>query len=122
MTEQEFLENRHPFYLSGEELDICFPTGNDRKNTHDYLAKKYGYSWIFSIRGYWWPNSHVALYQGDYETPNMTVYVCQYLFNHFKDINYIGLGCNKGKPGEVWTNKIYILRSGELMKNDIRSI
>ena len=119
MTEEEFLEKRVPFWLEGDNLNVTIPSNIDKKDVHSHLCKKYGYEWIHALRGYWWPESHVMIYTGDYETPNMTVLVIQYLFNYFKDIKYVGVGCNKGKPGELWTPKIIIPRDISLIKDDM---
>lgn len=116
MTEKEFLEKRIPIWLEGDDLHIATPSSADRKDMHVFLSKKYGFSWLWSIRGYYWPGLCVQLYQGDYETPNCTTMVANYLFNYFPDIKYIGFGCNKGKIGELWTPKITIIRNLDLMK------
>lgn len=122
MTEEEFLQKRMPFWLENDNLEITFPTGTDRKEIHSHLAKKYHYNWLHIIRGYYWPESHVQLYHGDYETPNCTTYVALYLFNYFPDIKYIGFGCIKGNPGEIWKPKICITRNIDLLKDEIRGI
>ena len=122
MTEQEFLEKRVPFWIQGDDLEITFATGSDRNEIHSHLSKKYHYNWLFIIRGYYWPGSHVSLYIGDYECPNCTLLVSSYIFSYFPDINYIGFGCNKGKPGEIWENKIIVARDMNCLKDDIRSI
>lgn len=120
MTEQEFLEKRIPIWLEGEDLHISRPTANaDKNDMHAFLAKKYGYSWLFAIRGYYWPGSHVQLYIGQYECPNCTTLVTQYIFNYFKDINYIGFGCYEGVPGEIWKPKIIVARNIECLKDDL---
>ena len=111
MTEQEFLKTRIPIWLEGSELHISRPTGTDVNDFHAYLSKKYGYDWIFTIRGYYWPKSHVTLYIGDYEMPNCTIMVASYIFNYFPDIKYIGFGCNKGEIGEIWEPKICVYRN-----------
>ena len=122
MTEQEFLEKRIPIWLEGDDLHVSTPSKNDGNDMHAFLSKKYGYSWIFAIRGYYWPGSHVMLYIGDYECPNCTTLVVPYLFNYFSDIKYIGFGCNKGKVGEIWPPKIIMIRNMDYLKDDIRSI
>lgn len=110
MTEQEFLKYRTPIWLQGQDLHISRPTGTDVNDFHAYLSKKYGYDWMFAIRGYYWPKSHVTLYIGDYETPNCTIMIAPYLFNYFPDIKYIGFGCNKGEIGEIWKPKICVYK------------
>lgn len=109
MTEQEFLEKRIPFWLEGENLNITIPSNMDKTDVHSHLCKKYGYGWLYCIRGYYMPGSHVQLYIGNYETPNVTTLVASYIFNYFTDIKYIGLGCHIGNPGEIWKPKLVIL-------------
>ena len=120
MTEQEFLEKRIPIWLEGEDLHISRPTSNiDKNDMHAFLAKKYGYSWLFAIRGYYWPDSHLVLYIGDYECPNCTTLVTPYLFNYFPDIKWIGFGCNKGKIGEIWKPKILVVKDISCIKQEL---
>ena len=122
MTEKEFLEKRIPIWLEGEDLHISRPSTSDGNDMHAFLSKKYGYSWLFCIRGYYQPGSHVSLYIGDYECPNCTLLVSSYIFNYFPDIKYIGLGCDKGKVGEIWSPKIIVVRNMDCVKDDIRSL
>ena len=121
MTEKEFLEKRTPIWLEGEDLHISTPSKSDQGDMHAFLSKKYGYNWLFAIRGYYWPGSHVMLYLGDYECPNCTLLVTSYIFGYFQDIKYIGFGCNKGKPGEIWPAKIIVARDMSCLNNDILS-
>ena len=122
MTEKEFLEKRIPIWLEGDDLHISRPSTTDGNDMHSFLSKKYGYSWMFAIRGYYLPGSHIQLYIGDYECPNCTTLVAPYIFEYFKDIKYIGFGCNKGKIGEIWPPKIIMIRDINYLKDDIRSI
>lgn len=121
MTEKEFLEKRTPIWLEGDDLHISTPSSSDRNDMHHFLSKKYGYNWLYAIRGYYWPGSHVMLYSFDYETPNCTTMVAAYLFNYFPDIKYVGFGCDKGKVGELWHPKICIIRDVNYIKDDILS-
>ena len=118
MTEKEFLEKRTPIWLEGEDLHVSRPSTTDGNDMHAFLSKKYGYSWMFAIRGYYWPGSHICLYIGDYECPNCTTLVAPYLFNYFLDIKWIGFGCNKGKVGEIWQPKILILRDASCANSE----
>ncbi len=119
MTEKEFLEKRTPIWLEGDDLHISTPSASDRNNMHAFLSKKYGYNWMFCIRGYYWPGSHVMLYMGDYETPNCTTLVTPYIFQYFTDIKYIGFGCDKGEIGDIWKPKICIIRDINMLKDDL---
>ena len=119
MTEKEFLEKRTPIWLEGEDLHVSRPSTTDGNDMHAFLSKKYGYSWMFAIRGYYWPGSHLCLYIGDYECPNCTTLVAPYLFNYFSDIKWIGFGCNKGKLGEIWQPKILVLKDVSCMNSDL---
>jgi hypothetical protein len=116
MTEKEFLEKRTPIWLEGEDLHISTPSSSDKNDFHAFLSKKYGYNWMFCLRGYYWPGSHCCIYIGDYECPNCTTLVAPYLFNYFPDIKWIGFGLNKGKIGEVWKPKITIVRDISFIK------
>ena len=119
MTEQEFLTKREPFWFVDDDLKINRPIASDKTKLHIVLTQKYGYNWLLAVRGYWWPNSHVMLYTGDYETPNLTLLVAQYVFSYFPDAKWIGLGCIKGKPGEIWEPKVIIPRDKNLLKDDL---
>lgn len=122
MTEKEFLEKRTPFWLEGESLLIRVPNNSDKNDIHAHLCKKFGYSWVFAIRGYYWPGSHVQIYTGNYQMPNITIYVLSYLFEFFKDIKYIGIGCIIGEPGEIWTPQIVVTKNNlESLKDDLSS-
>lgn len=122
MSEKEFLEKRIPIWLEGEDLHISTPGTTDRNNMHAFLSKKYGYSWMWAIRGYYWPKSHVQLYIGDYETPNCTTLVASYIFSYFPDISYIGFGCDKGKVGEIWPAKVIVIRNMDCLNNDLLNL
>lgn len=122
MTELEFLEKRVPFWIEGEDLKIMFPTNMDKMQIHSKLANKYNFNWLFIIRGYYWPGSHVMLYQGDYETPNCSTLLSQYLFNYFKDINWVGFGCIKGEIGKIWQPRIIIPKDFDMLKENYNDI
>ena len=122
MTKEEFLEKRVPIWLEGDDLHVSTPSKNDSNDMHAFLSKKYGYSWMFAIRGYYWPGSHVMLYIGDYECPNCTTLVVPYLFNYFSDIKYIGFGCNKGEVGEIWDSKITVVRDKTCLNPNILNL
>lgn len=121
MTEKEktFLETREPFWLEDSDLRITMPASSDKHDIHSHLSKKYGYNWIFCIRGYWIPGKYIMLYTGNYSIPNVTVYVLQYLFNYFDDIKWIGLGCIIGEVGEVWSPQLVVPRAPYMMKKEL---
>lgn len=122
MTEKEFLEKRMPFWLVDDDLKILFPTNADKIDMHAKLSRKYNFNWLYCIRGYYWPGSHVQIYQGDYDAPNCTLLVAQYLLQYFPDANYIGFGCNKGKIGEIWEPKYIVPRNIGMLKDEVLNI
>lgn len=119
MTEKEFLKKRTPFWFEDDDLKIIIPSNMDKMDVHCRLSRKYNYNWMHVIRGYYWPGSHVMLYKGEYETPNVTVMVCQYLFNYFSDISWIGLGCHIGEKGEIWEPKVTVVRNKNMIKDEV---
>lgn len=119
MSEKEFLEKRIPIWLEGDDLHVSRPSSSDGNDMHAFLAKKYGYNWLFALRGYYWPGSHCCIYIGDYESPNCTTLVAPYLFSYFQDIKWIGFGLNKGKPGEIWKPKILIVKDASCINSEL---
>ena len=110
--EQEFLEGRIPFYLD-DNSSIVVPTAGYRTLKHVELCDKYHYSWHSNVRGYVKPDEYAMMYIADYEIPNVTAWLIQYVFNKFPDIKWIGLGCNKGKIGEYWRPRMVVVRDNE---------
>ena len=119
-SQQSLGEVTDEIMISDEaQEEMNYIGGTDGNDMHAFLSKKYGYNWMFAIRGYYWPKSHVMLYIGDYECPNCTTLVSSYLFSYFPDIKYVGFGCNKGNPGEIWEPKIIVIRSMNYLKDDL---
>lgn len=113
MTTEEFLTKRKPFYLDVESILIKFPDARHSNMTHAEWFADYGMPWLYAIRGYYWKDDtdeYVMLYQNDYQLPNISVEVVSYLFAHFLNIKWIGLGCYKGTPGEIWKPKFKVYR------------
>ena len=46
----------------------------------------------------------------DYEIPNVVTALFTYLFEYFPTVKWIGLGCHKGKVGEIWKPKLVITK------------
>ena len=110
--EKEFLNSRIPFFLD-DNSTIVIPVANCRSEKHVDLADKYHYSWHSNVRGYVKPDEFAMMYIADYEIPNVTAWLLQYVFNKFPDIKWIGLGCNKGKIGEYWRPRMVVVRDCE---------
>ena len=111
-AEKEFLCSRIPFFLD-ENSNVVIPTTNYQNNRHLDIMDKYNYNWHSNVRGYIDPDNFVMMYIADYEIPNVTAWLIQYIFNKFPNIKWIGLGCIKGKPGEYWRPRMVIVRDNE---------
>ena len=108
MEIKEFLEKRIPVYINPDTGLIEVVNSSSIKN-EDFAKIFYNLKiyWLNTIRGYLL-DDHIILYINDYEIPNIAAGALVYIFNYFPNIKWIGLGCNKGKPGEVWPPKLLI--------------
>lgn len=106
MTVTEFHKKRKMFYINElGKLEI-----NHRNESHIEWFNSKNFSRIpyeTTIRGYFIDN-YMTIYVGDFETPDLNIKFLQYLFEKFPKVEWIGLGCNKGKVGEIWTPKLKI--------------
>ena len=122
MTIEEFHNSRKPFYIDPDTLDVKFPTQKHMATSHAVWFTELGYPYVHTVRGYYkegkeeGEESYVMLYWNDFEVPNIVIQSFPYLFEYFPKIKWIGLGCHKGKPGEVWPPKF------KIYKNDAGSI
>ena len=105
-----FLELRTPVYLDPEKVIIRPITGKFSNSSWEEIFYQMGYGWIGITRGYIY-NGHMILYVNDFEIPNVNVCLLSYIFTYFPDIEWIGLGCNKGKPGDFWEPKLKVFRA-----------
>ena len=109
MKIQEFLDKRTPVWLHPETILMHIVSNTDRNSTFQEIFMKLHIPWLFTTRGYIYEN-HMILYINDYEIPNINVSLLNYIFAYFPDIEWIGLGCNKGNPGEFWEPKLKVYR------------
>ena len=121
MTEQDFLVKRKQFYIDSDSLMFKFPNSKNMNVTHAEWFQDFSIPWGFSIRGYIWETENkeeyfMVLYWNNYEIPNITCNVFTYIFNHFPGLQWIGLGCNIGKAGEIWEPQI------KVYFNDFRTV
>lgn len=113
MTVDEFNTKRKPFYIDLDTLLVRFPDGKHSNMSHAEWFADYGIPWAHMVRGYYMKTEEdefVVIYWNDFEIPNVTAALFPYLFEHFVNIKWIGLGCNKGKLGEVWRPKLKVFR------------
>lgn len=110
--EAEFLEGRIPFFID-DNTKIVIPSRTYQDLKHIDIADKYNYNWHTNVRGYVKPDEFAMMYIADYEIPNVTAWLLQYVFSKFPDIKWIGLGCNKREIGEYWRPRMVILRDNE---------
>ena len=113
MTEEEFLIKRKPFYIDSDTVLVKFPTSRHANVSHAQWFTETGYPYCHTIRGYLMEgveHPFIMLYWNDYEVPNISTPAFSYLFEFFPQIEFIGLGCHKGKPGEIWKPKMAVVR------------
>lgn len=113
MTEEEFHASRKPFYIDSETLDVKFPSQKYMRTSHAVWFTELGYPYVHTVRGYYVENEQdcfVMIYWNDFEIPNINMQAIPYLFEYFPKCKWIGLGCNKGPIGEMWTPKLKITR------------
>lgn len=111
---EDFHEKRLPFYIDSQSLLIKFPTKTTHINgSHAKWFSEIDYPYLHTIRGYLMEGSdpHIMIYWNDFEIPNVDMPILTYLFEYFPNINWIGIGCNKGKIGEEWSPKLKIVKA-----------
>ena len=113
MTVQEFHEIRKPFYIDDNTLLVKFAPGKFLNASHAEWFTEYSIPWYNMIRGYLMETEnhqedYIMLYQNNFNIPNITVQVVSYLFSHFPYVKWIGLGCYKGEPGEIWRPQMQV--------------
>lgn len=112
-TVEAFHSARKPFYIDAETLLIKFPTSRHINCSHAQWFTEIGMPFVHCVRGYYKKTEDeefIMIYWNDFEIPNINASLIPYLFEYFPNIDYVGLGCDKGKPGEVWKPKFKIVR------------
>lgn len=112
----EFHELRKPFYLDPDTLIVKFPAQKHMNCSHAEWFTDLGYPYMHTIRGYYWKGKDeefIMLYNNNYSIPNLSINVFTYLFEYFPTIQWIGVGCYKGKLGEIWKPQIKVY-NGEI--------
>lgn len=107
---QNFLNERIPVWLHPETVLLHIVSSQERNMTFQEIFMKLHIPWLFTTRGYIRDN-HMILYINDYEIPNVNVSLLNYIFAYFPEIEWIGLGCNKGEEGEFWPPKLKVYRA-----------
>lgn len=97
------------FYLN-EKLLVRFPTSKHYGTSHAKWFSDEGITFLHTIRGYLIEDEYIMIYSNDFEIPDMNVKIISYLFEFFPTIKWIGLGCEKGKIGEVWQPKLKVTK------------
>lgn len=111
MTVEEFLQKRTPIYIN-PQTGILTVVNSASIRDLDFARIFFDLKihWLNATRGYVM-DKHAILYVNDYEIPAFAIDCIVYIFNYLPDIEWIGLGCNKGKPGEIWKPKLVIRRN-----------
>jgi hypothetical protein len=113
MTVEEFHKVRMPFYIDMDTLLVRTPTAKYMNESHAKWFSDCGIPYLHTVRGYRLEtenDNYLMLYSNDFEIPNIICNAFIYLFDYFPDINWIGVGCHRGEPGEVWKPKLKIYR------------
>lgn len=114
MTIEEFHTKRKPFYIEGDSLLIQYPSNKHMNASHADWFTDYKWSWCHAIRGYIWESEEetfAMIYWNDFEIPNVSCVVINYIFEMLPNVKWIGLGCHKGQPGEIWEPKLKVYRN-----------
>jgi len=108
LTKEEFLSKRTPVFIDPETGAITLVNNSNLKDK-DFaeIFSNIKISWLDTTRGYLL-GDFLMLYINDYEIPRFHIGCCIYFFNMFPNIKWLGLGCNKGKPGEIWSPKLIV--------------
>jgi hypothetical protein len=119
--EKNFLSERTPLYIDNETAQAVLVNNSTLKDaTFAEIFSHLHYPWLFTTRGYIKDN-HIILYINDYDIPNINVSLLQYLFTYFPNIDWIGLGCIKGDPGEWWKPRLVVRRNNSDLVNENKS-
>lgn len=105
MTEQEFRNKRKPFYIDPETSLIKFPTSRHMDSSCAVWFHEMGIPFTHTVRGYYWKDDEsefIMLYWNEFAVPNIVFTILTYIFEYFPSIQWIGMGCYIGKPGEMW--------------------
>ena len=115
--EKNFLSERTPLYIDNETAQAVIVNNSTLKDaTFAEIFSHLHYPWLFTTRGYIKDN-HIILYVNDYDIPNINISLLQYLFTYFPSIDWVGLGCIKGNPGEWWKPRLVVRRNNSDLVN-----
>lgn len=114
MTEEinKFLQKRTPLYID-DRARIKVINGKTSNSPLIDTLQEAGYSWIGTTRGYFMDN-FVMLYVNDFQVPNCNVILIQAIFAYFPTIEWVGLGCLVGTPGEIWKPRLKIYKTAPI--------
>lgn len=111
----DFHKLRKPFYLDNDTLLVRTPSAKHMNTSHAEWFSSEGIPYLHTVRGYYIPSydgseEYLMIYSNDFEIPNIICNIFIYLFDYFPNVKWIGVGCNKGKIGEIWSPKLKIYR------------
>lgn len=107
----DFLVTRKMFYIDMDRGVVRFPDGRHSAMSSAEWLTDYNIPWANLIRGYFYESDgkkFVMLYTNNFEIPCCNVSILIYLFHHFKEIEWLGLGAIKGEPGDLWEPQLKI--------------
>lgn len=115
MTVQEFHSIRKPLYIDPNTSEVIFPAVEHINSSHAEWFKDIGIPLTNTVRGYYYKTDnfgeYIMLYWNDFDIPNINIEVILSIYKCFPNIQWIGLGCNKGQVGEIWEPKLIIKKN-----------
>lgn len=120
---EEFHQLRKPFFIHPDTFLVKFPTAKHMNSSCAKWFSEEGIPFLHTLRGYFNErDNYVMLYVNDFEIPDVVVKFMCYLFEYFPTIEWVGLGCHKGKPGEIWKPKLKVFRDEQDTRNSECSV
>lgn len=116
MTLEEFYQQRKSFFIDQDRGIVRFPDSRHSAMSTAEWFTDYNMQWVNVIRGYLWEtenheNDYLMVYHNNFEIPTINIGLIIYLFHHFPKVKWIGLGCIKGKVGDIWEPQLKVFNN-----------
>ena len=111
MTVEQFHRNRVIFYIDPITKDLVFPDDKYINLSHGEWFRLIGLDINNVDRGYFYNDGlskFVMIYRGTFDEPSLPFNYLAKILDEYV-IDWIGLGCKPGEPGQVWEPKYKLL-------------